>query len=226
MLNLTSILRMVECGLNGNITELFRLKELIIEEIKIKNAESKGDKARFKTAKKFIEDAIKDNNNAPSLNGVWYDTEYQYLCNGYMVFRLKNHIEGLKEVEKSALRLNSFFNVLKDIDKCSYYIKIDNNLNLSELKTKYAMLKAKYTLAEIKKYKHLQDEDIYFKLENQDEGVKKWFDIRFLILSLEILKDFDNKSFNIYSTKSIYSEIYITNGKDSVFVLPVNSGKE
>jgi hypothetical protein len=109
MLNLTKALELIEsCNIYGD-SNLIELKELIIDEIKLQNASSKGsnEKSRYRVANKFIEDFIKNNPKIKSLHGCSYskdkDKEYQYLCDGFILVKLKNQIENLKENENESI---------------------------------------------------------------------------------------------------------------------------
>jgi hypothetical protein len=222
MLNLNTALKLLEHGIAGEQLELEKLKSLILDEILINNIKSQsGNKevTRFKAAKKFIDDIIKDQPNRPYCHGCWYSAnrEYQYICNGYILFRLKNHIPGLKEVEEVNINRNceKFFDDLDSKNKDYNYI--DNDLNLAQLKTTVSELKAKYPKTELGQ---MPDERIYVKLEK--EGIEnKYIFIKYIINALELVSSYNQQEYKIYSHTQKTSQIYISNDIDSAMILSV-----
>jgi hypothetical protein len=109
--------------------------------------------------------------------------------------------------------------------------EIENNLSLALLKTQLTQSKA-FAKAEIKrlniKYYTVEEylsanyieTNVCIKIK-LDNNINKYLDVRKIITVLEMLKNYNQQEYKVYSDNSKLSPLYISNGIDTAMILPV-----
>jgi len=208
-MNLTKMLELT-ISARKNILNSYELenmlRQLILEEETAK-AGGNGAKNRLKLAQKYIESSAKQNPHRNLLHAVHYALEKQWLCNGYSIIGLTNHITGLPEASEK-LQIE---NIIPDSNN-SEYQQLDIVIDIPALKAQAREAKAEEKSTKIESTKRI------VKLGNS------YFNVN---LVLEALALMPGKYIVLGNTEKSNTPILIKNeNDDTALIIPVRKRKD